>query len=178
MKIMCDMEKVGYLHELDLLIEQAQETIIKTPTDIWKQRGHNFRVKLGLQGFPFFFDSLGVYEDEKTLSEANAGVKIYSANPDLVMALYLQLWLIIDAANLSQKMDFFSDIVRSLVLTAEGYILGIENDIEVKPSPQIEDELVLEFMPGLSNSIKSEINKLIHNSTSAHFPNEAHNENV
>lgn len=178
MKTMSEMEKVGYLHELDLLLKQAQEIIIKTPISVWKERGRNFRVQIGLQGFPFFFDSLGVYGEEKSCSNSNAGIKIFTANPDLVMGLFLQLWTTIDAANLSRRMDVFSDTIRSTVFTAQGYVLGIDNDIEVKSSAQIEKALISEFMPGIRNNIQTNIQILIDKLTNSHLHSEAQNENV
>lgn len=178
MKTMSEMEKVGYLHELDLLLKQAQEIIIKTPISVWKERGRNFRVQIGLQGFPFFFDSLGVYGEEKECSNSNAGVKIFTANPDLVMTLFLQLWTTIDAANLSRRMDVFSDTIRSTVFTAQGCILGIDNNIEVKSSAQIEELLIAEFMPGISNDIQNKIQTLIDKLTNSYLHSEAQNEKV
>ncbi len=94
------------------------------------------------------------------------------------MALFLQLWITIDAANLSRQMDIFSDTIRSMVLTAEGYVLGIDNDIEVKPFTQIEEALIREFMPGISNHIQTKIHILIDKFTNSYMHREAQNENV
>lgn len=178
MKNMSNMEKIGHLHELNLLLEQAQETIVKTPISVWKDRGRNFRVQLGLQGFPFFFDSLGVYGEEKVHSESTAGIKIFTANPDLVMALFLQLWITIDAANLSRRTDIFADTIRSLVFTAQGYVLGIDNDIEVKSSTQIEKALISRFMPEIGNHIETKIQTLIDKLNNSCLQSEAKNASV
>ncbi len=118
---------------------------------------------------PFFIGA----EDTYILNYDDVDIKKVTQD----VASFSNKTLILDP-KVKGRVSIFSDTIRSMVLTAEGYVLGIDNDIEVKPFTQIEEALIREFMPGISNHIQTKIHILIDKFTNSYMHREAQNENV